>query len=192
VGLDIVRTNIERLNGSVMLDTRINEGTTFIIKLPLTVAVFQGLLVTISGSSYIVPLIAVMETLRIKKMDVRTIQKREVLTLRDSIVPLMRLSNVLGTAEDSAVKDEEYVLVVRAGDRVAGIVVDELREQMEFVIKPLGKYLGELKGLAGATILGDGHVALILDIPTLIRMFAQQGKGNGRNGQCAAEKKSLS
>jgi two-component system chemotaxis sensor kinase CheA len=88
----------------------------------------------------------------------------------------MRLSRVLGTTLETPDKDEEYVLVIRAGDRVAGIVVDALKEQMEFVIKPLGKYLGELKGIAGATILGDGQVALILDIPTLIRMFAQQGQ----------------
>jgi two-component system chemotaxis sensor kinase CheA len=176
VGLDIVRTNIERLNGTVTLGTKVNAGTTFTIKLPLTVAVFQGLVVTVADSSFIVPLISVMETLLIRKKDIKTVQGREVLRLRDSIVPLMRLSRVLGTTLETPDKDEEYVLVIRAGDRVAGIVVDALKEQMEFVIKPLGKYLGELKGIAGATILGDGQVALILDIPTLIRMFAQQGQ----------------
>lgn len=175
VGLDIVRTNIERLNGTVMLDTRVNVGTTFTLKLPLTVAVFQGLVVTVSGSSYIVPLVSVMETIKVKKEDIKTIRKKEVMLLRDTIVPLMRMSKVIGTKLESVDKVEEYVLVVKAGDRVAGIVVDELKEQMEFVIKSLGKYLGELKGIAGATILGDGEVGLILDIPTLIRMFAQQG-----------------
>jgi len=174
VGLDIVRTNIERLNGNVALDTRPNEGTVFTLKLPLTVAVFQGLVVTVSGSSYIVPLVSVMETIKVKKEDIKTIRKKEVMMLRDTIVPLMRMSKVIGTKLETEDKDEEYVLVVKAGDRVAGIVVDELKEQMEFVIKSLGKYLGELKGISGATILGDGEVALILDIPTLIRMFAQQ------------------
>lgn len=179
VGLDIVRTNIERLNGNVTLDTQVNAGTTFTIKLPLTVAVFHGLVVAIADSNFIIPLISVMETLRIRRKDIQTIQTREVMTLRNSIVPLMRISRALGTTHQD-VKDEEYVLVVRAGDKVAGIVVDELKEQMEFVIKPLGKYLGELKGIAGATILGDGQVALILDIPTLIRMFAQKGQaGSG-------------
>jgi two-component system, chemotaxis family, sensor kinase CheA len=175
VGLDIVRINIERLNGNVMLDTKLNQGTVFTLKLPLTVAVFQGLVVTVSGSSYIVPLVSVMETIKVRKEDIKTIQKKEVMLLRDTIVPLMRMSKVMGTKTETAGKTEEYVLVVKAGDRAAGIIVDELKEQMEFVIKSLGKYLGELKGIAGATILGDGEVALILDIPTLIRMFAQQG-----------------
>jgi len=182
VGLDIVRTNIERLNGNVALETKVNQGTTFIIKLPLTVAVFQGLVVTVSGSSFIVPLVSVMETIKIKTCEIKTVQKREVMRLRDMVVPLMRMSRVLGTGLESADKAEDYVLVVKAGDRVAGIVVDDLREQMEFVIKSLGKYFGELQGIAGATILGNGEVALILDIPTLIRMFAQQGHTSNKHG----------
>ena len=102
--------------------------------------------------------------------------------LRDMIVPLMRMSRVLGTGLETVEKEEDYVLVVKAGEKVAGIVVDELREQMEFVIKSLGKYFGELQGIAGATILGNGQVALILDIPTLIRMFAQQGQTVKKHG----------
>ncbi len=176
VGLDIVRNNVERLNGSVTLETHINTGTTFTIKLPLTVAVFQGLVVTTAGSTFIVPLVSVMETIKINRNDIRTIQTREVMLLRDSIVPLMRMNKVLDMGGAESEKDEEYVLVVKAGEKIAGIVVDELKEQMEFVIKPLGKYLGELKGIAGATILGNGEVALIFDIPTLIRMYAQQGR----------------
>jgi len=179
VGLDIVRTNIERLNGTVTLHTQVNAGTVFTIKLPLTVAVFQGLVVTVADSSFIVPLISVMETLRIRKKDILTIQCREVMRLRDGIVPMMRMSRILGSHLEAPDREEEYVIVVKAGEKTAGIVVDELKEQMEFVIKPLGKYLGELKGIAGATILGDGQVALILDIPTLIRMFAQQGTAVG-------------
>ena len=176
VGLDIVRTNIERLNGNVTLSTQVNAGTTFTIKLPLTVALFHGLVVTVADSNFIVPLISVMETLRIRKKDMQTIQAREIMTLRNDIVPIMRMSSVLGTKLEASDKDDNYVLVVKAGDKVVGIMVDELKEQMEFVIKPLGKYLGELKGIAGATILGDGQVALILDIPTLIRMFTLQGQ----------------
>ncbi|MGD0854205.1 MAG: chemotaxis protein CheA [Dehalococcoidia bacterium] len=182
VGLDIVRTNIERLNGNVALETKLNQGTTFIIKLPLTVAVFQGLVVTVSGSSFIVPLVSVMETIKVKTSEIQTVQKREVMRLRDMVVPLMRMSKVLGTGLESSDKADDYVLVVKAGDRVAGIVVDDLREQMEFVIKSLGKYFGELQGIAGATILGNGEVALILDIPTLIRMFAQQGQTSNKHG----------
>lgn len=180
VGLDIVRNNVERLNGSVTLDTHLNKGTTFTIKLPLTVAVFQGLVVTTAGSTFIVPLVSVMETIKINQADIRTIQTREVMLLRDSIVPLMRMNRVLDMSDSIAEKDDPYVLVVKAGEKVAGIVVDELKEQMEFVIKPLGKYLGELKGIAGATILGNGEVALIFDIPTLIRMYAQQGRSSNK------------
>jgi two-component system chemotaxis sensor kinase CheA len=180
VGLDIVRNNVERLNGSVTLDTHLNKGTTFTIKLPLTVAVFQGLVVTTAGSTFIVPLVSVMETIKINRADVRTIQTREVMLLRDSIVPLMRMNRVLDMGDAVTEKDDPYVLVVKAGEKVAGIVVDELKEQMEFVIKPLGKYLGELKGIAGATILGNGEVALIFDIPTLIRMYAQQGRSSNK------------
>ncbi|MHB8085637.1 MAG: chemotaxis protein CheW [Dehalococcoidia bacterium] len=180
VGLDIVRNNVERLNGSVTLDTHINKGTTFTIKLPLTVAVFQGLVVTTAGSTFIVPLVSVMETIKINQADIRTIQTREVMLLRDSIVPLMRMNRVLDMDDTVAENDDPYVLVVKAGEKVAGIVVDELKEQMEFVIKPLGKYLGELKGIAGATILGNGEVALIFDIPTLIRMYAQQGRSSNK------------
>jgi two-component system, chemotaxis family, sensor kinase CheA len=174
VGLDIVRTNIERLNGSITLDTKVGVGTTFTIKLPLTIAVFQGLVVSVGKSSFIVPLVSVMETIKIRKGDVKTIQTREVMMLRNTIVPLIRMGKLLDIENDGEVKEEDYVLVVKAGDRIAGLVVDELKEQMEFVIKSLGKYLGELKGIAGATILGDGAVALIFDIPTLIRMFANQ------------------
>lgn len=174
VGMDIVRTNIERLNGNVSLDTQLNSGTVFTLKLPLTVAVFQGLVVTVSGSSFIVPLVSVIETIKVRKEDIKTIRMKEVMVLRDNIVPLMRMSKVIGTKKEMSERKEEYVLVVKAGDRVAGIVVEELKEQMEFVIKSLGKYLGELKGISGATILGDGEVALILDIPTLIRMFTHQ------------------
>jgi len=175
VGLDIVRNNIERLNGSVMLNTQVNIGTSFTIKLPLTVAVFQGLVVTTAGSNFIVPLVSVIETIKVNKKDIKTIQTREVMLLRDKIVPLMRMDKVLGIEGGDSDKEEEYVLVVKAGEKLAGIVVDELKEQMEFVIKSLGKYLGELKGIAGATILGNGEVALIFDIPTLIRMYATQG-----------------
>ena len=176
VGLDIVRNNVDRLNGTMTLDTHLDKGTTFTIKLPLTVAVFQGLVVTTAGSTFIVPLVSVIETIKINRADIRTIQTREVMLLRDSIVPLMRVNRVLDMVDVVSEKDDKYVLVVKAGEKVAGIVVDELKEQMEFVIKPLGKYLGELKGIAGATILGNGEVALIFDIPTLIRMYAQQGR----------------
>ena len=175
VGLDIVRTNIERLNGTVTLSTKVNVGTVFTIKMPLTVAVFQGLIVSVHGASYIVPLVSVMETIKIKLGDIKTIRGKEVMLLRDSIVPILRMNKVLGVrGKNGHVREEEYVLVVRAGDKTAGIIVDELKEQQEFVIKSLGKYLGDLKGIAGATILGDGKVALILDIPTIIRMVIHQ------------------
>jgi two-component system chemotaxis sensor kinase CheA len=177
VGLDIVRTNIERLNGTSHLDTELGEGTRFTVKLPLTVAVFQGLMVSAGDMTLIVPLVSVVETIRINSGDIKTVLGQEVMRLREGIVPLVRLGAVLGANGHTCDADgEQYVIVVKAADKLAGFVVDRLMEQQEFVIKALGKHIGEVKGIAGATILGDGNVALILDVPTLIRSVIQQGK----------------
>ena len=177
VGLDIVRTNIERLNGTISLNTELNKGTTFVVKLPLTVAVFQGLMVSVSDATYILPLVSVVEKIRISSRDIKIVLGQEVMRLRDSIIPLVRLGSVLGFNDHHAeLSAEQYVIIVKAGDRLSGIVVDRLMDQQEFVKKSLGKHLGDIKGIAGATILGDGNVALILDVPTLIRMVTQKGQ----------------
>jgi two-component system chemotaxis sensor kinase CheA len=170
VGLDIVRTNIEKLNGTVGFETRVGKGTKFIVQLPLTVAVFQGLLVSSGSAVYVIPLASVLETLRISRAEVSTIMGHEVTRLRENVIPLIRMNEVLGKSEELRRENQhEYVIVIKAGEKQAGIIVDRLMEQQEFVIKPLGS-LGDVKGIAGASILGDGQVALIIDVPTLTRM----------------------
>ncbi len=169
VGLDIVRANVEKLNGSVAIATEINKGTTFTIKLPLTVAVFRGLMVSSGESIYIIPLASVVETLKIKRGDIVTILEKEVMHLGDSIIPVLRMGDILGKSCSDSSNNAHYMVIVKGGDLTAGILVDRLLKQQEFVVKSLGNYLGDLKGIAGATILGSGQTALIFDIPALLR-----------------------
>jgi two-component system chemotaxis sensor kinase CheA len=176
VGLDIVRANIERLNGSIGLHTEVDKGTVFSIKLPLTLATFQGLVVSVANAIYILPLASVVETIKMKFSDIGAVQGNEIMRLRDSVIPIVRMSEVLGADNTDDIKNKTggNVIVVEVGEKTAGIIVDKLMEQQEFVIKPLGKFLGETRGIAGATMMGDGKVALILDIPTLVRMATHQ------------------
>jgi two-component system chemotaxis sensor kinase CheA len=176
VGMDIVRTNIERLNGSVSINTELGRGTTFTIKLPLTLAVFQGLMVSIKRETYIIPLSSVLETLGIEAESISSVLCEEVMNLRGEIIPLLRLDAVLGLSDHSGHQGKCYVIVVKGDNKRVGIVVDGLMDQQEFVIKPVARHIGDIKGIAGATILGDGQVALILDIPVLIKIAEKSGK----------------
>jgi two-component system chemotaxis sensor kinase CheA len=175
VGMDIVRTNIERLNGSVSIDTELGKGTTFTVKLPLTLAVFQGLMVSIKSETYIIPLASVVETLGINADSISNVLSEEVMNLRGEIIPLLRLDSVLGLSGHSGSRDKCYVIVVKGDNKRVGIIVDGLMDQQEFVIKPVARHIGDIKGIAGATILGDGQVALILDIPVLIKIAEKSG-----------------
>ena len=180
VGMDIVRTNVDNLGGTVTLDTRVGKSTTFTIRLPLTVAIIQGLLVASGDAVYVVPLSAVMETLRVANSEVQTIAQCEVIRLRDAIIPLFRLETVLGMGTEKAEEaDSKLVMVVKAGKHPVGLVVDALLERQEIVIKPLGSYLGDIAGIAGVTILGDGQAALILDVPSLTRRMGNNGSTSG-------------
>lgn len=168
VGLDAVRTKIDSLNGSVDVQTVEGKGSKFTIKLPLTLAIIQALLVQVGLETYAIPLSSIDETTHVNKGDIKRIQDKEVMLLRGNILPLIRLDKYLGTPEIETETDEYYVVVVRKGDRQAGLIVDSLIGQQDIVIKTLGKLLTGISGLSGATILGNGHVALILDIGTLI------------------------
>ncbi len=171
VGLDVVKTNIEKLSGSVVTESRPGEGTKFMIVLPLTLAVIQGLLVAVQGTVYVMPLVTVTETLLIDRRDIHTIRGKDVIRLRDSIIPLVSLNDLHGLVKDRPARDDRcFIVVAKDGDKSIGVIVEELMEQQEFVVKPLGKFLCDIKGIAGATILGDGQVALILDVPALIKM----------------------
>jgi two-component system chemotaxis sensor kinase CheA len=168
VGMDVVRTNIRRINGSVEIDSQVGKGSVITIKLPLTIAIIQALLVEVEQATFAIPLGSVIEAVKITKEDVKTINGREVLTLRERVLPLLRLSEEFEIPRDMTC-DKFYVVVVGMGERHVGVIVDRLRSQEEVVIKSMGDYLSEIKGVAGATITGEGKVVLILDIPELVQ-----------------------
>jgi two-component system chemotaxis sensor kinase CheA len=169
VGLDVVLKSIERLNGLVEVETVQGVGTKFIIQLPLTLAIISALLVEASGRSYAVPLSSVVESIKFTTGQVRTINGREALRIRDRIVPLVRLTTLFAlppAAEPESAR--QYAVVIGRGDKRVAMVVDKLRGQQEVVIKALDASIsGAATGLAGATIMGDGRVVLILDVATL-------------------------
>jgi two-component system chemotaxis sensor kinase CheA len=167
VGLDVVLKSIERLNGLVEVETVQGVGTKFIIQLPLTLAIISALLVDVAGRSYAVPLSSVVESIKFAPGEIRTINGREALRIRDRIVPVVRLTTLFGL-DATAESEREYAVVVGRGDKRVAMVVDRLRGQQEVVIKALDASIsGAATGLAGATILGDGRVVLILDVATL-------------------------
>ncbi len=174
VGLDIVRTNIQRLSGTVEVASEVGGGTSFRIKLPLTLAIISGLLVRVGDSTLAVPLNVVVETLRLRREDVRTVTRHEMVVARGRTLPLVRLGEHLGL-ESATRAGDGYVVVVRAGAREAGLVVDDLVGEQDVVIKTLGEYLGELPGIAGATILGDGRVSIILDVARILEGLERRG-----------------
>ena len=175
VGMDVVRTNISRINGTVEVDTEEGHGSTVTIKLPLTIAIIQALMVGVEKQVFAIPLTSVIEAVKLGKGDLKTINGREVLTLRDRVLPLLRLSTAFDILTQEKARDWGYVVVVALGERRIGIVVDRLQAQEEVVIKPLGEYLGEIKGVAGATITGEGKVVLILDVSELVQAVQKQG-----------------
>ena len=168
VGMDVVKTNIKKLNGIIDIRSELGKGSEFILKLPLTLAIIQSLLVEVNGEIYSIPLSAVLETLRVEIKDFHSIGGREVLKLRDSVLPLVRLQRVFSVKGDYISSGSCYVVVVGVAEKRIGLVVTRLLGQQEVAIKSLGKYLANLPGIAGSTILGDGNVALIVDPVGLI------------------------
>lgn len=171
VGLDVVKYKIESLGGEVDLDTKLGQGSVFTVRLPLTLAIIQALLVKSIDEVYAIPLAVIQETVSIKEENIKKIQNNEVTTLRGEVLPLFRLNSLLDIpakdSEDISLFSELFVVVIRKGDKRIGLIVNELVGQQDIVIKSLSKLLNGIKGIAGATILGDGKVALILDVETL-------------------------
>lgn len=168
VGLDVVKAKIESLSGEVEVKSVLEEGSTWIIRLPLTLAIIQALMVTVGGEKYAISLNSIQTIEDILPDDVKFVQNKEVINLRGTVIPLIRLNNELDIESAKAPDENLIVVIVKKGERLAGLVVDELIGQQEIVIKSLGKYITKCKIISGATILGDGEVALILDANALI------------------------
>ena len=168
VGMDVVRTNISRMNGSLELDSELGRGSQVTIKLPLTVAIIQALMVEVKGAIFAVPLASVIEAVKVTKDDIKSVNGQAVLNLRERILPLLDLAQTFQIPNEHS-GDERYVVVVAIGAQRFGVVVDRLRAQEEVVIKSLGKFLSNVQGVAGATITGDGKVVLILDMSDLVQ-----------------------
>lgn len=165
VGLDVVKSKIESINGSIEVETFEGKGTKFIIRIPLTLAIIQALLIKLDEEIYAIPLSSISEITSIEEEEIREIQGQEIILYRNSTLPIVRVNRLMGI-EDSYM-DELTVVIVKKGDKQAGLIVHELIGQQEIVIKPLGKFLANIKYLAGATILGNGKISLILDVNSL-------------------------
>lgn len=168
VGLDVVKAKIESLSGEVEVRSKLGEGSSWIIRLPMTLAIIQTLMVEVGGEKYAIPLSSIQSIETIHYADLKTVQNKQVINLRGIVMPIVSLFDVLEVEGTRIPEEEMTVVVARKGDRYAGLVIDRLIGQLEIVIKPLGKYSKQCKYVSGATILGDGEVALILDANALI------------------------
>ena len=170
VGMDVVKTNIEKLNGIIDIDSEVGRGTIMKLKIPLTLAIIQSLLVGSQEEFYAIPLASVKETVRVPVDDIYTIEGKNVLRLRDGVLSLVRLSDLFGVKQIFESGDQTYVVVINVADSKLGIIVDSLIGQEEIVIKSLGNYLQNIRGIAGGTIRGDGKVTLIVDVGMIMDM----------------------
>jgi len=168
VGMDVVKTNIERLNGIIDVDSEIDRGTIIKLKIPLTLAIIQALLVGVQEEFYAIPLGSVLETVRIPLEEIYTVEGKNVLRLRDEVLSLVRLSDIFGVERVYDNSEHVYVVVIGLAESKLGIIVDGLVGQEEIVIKSMGDYLKGIEGIAGATIRGDGRVTLIVDVAALM------------------------
>jgi two-component system chemotaxis sensor kinase CheA len=170
VGLDVVKSKIESLGGRVSVTSTLGKGSKFSIQLPLTLSIIMAMMVKLGGEKYAIPLSSIVETMILRKEDIRNVHGNRMFDYRSSVVPLVSLSKLFDVPDYSEEgEDETEVVIVRKGDRIAGLAVDELIGQQEIVLKALGKYLNRVFAVSGATILGDGQVALILDTNALIK-----------------------
>lgn len=170
VGMDVVKTNIEKLNGVIEIDSELGKGSTFKLKIPLTLAIIQSLLVGTQEEFYAIPLASVLETVRVPIDNIYTIEGKNVLRLREEVLSLVRLSDVFGVKQVLESGDQTYVVIIGVAESKLGIIVDTLVGQEEIVIKSMGDYLQNIQGIAGATIRGDGRVTLIIDVGAMMDM----------------------
>ncbi len=168
VGLDVVKSKIESLSGEVEVKSKLGEGSTWTIRLPLTLAIIQALMVVVGDEKYAISLGSIQTLEDIPPSEIKLVQNKEVIHLRGNVIPLIRLNQVLDVESKRSEDENLIVVIVKKGDKTAGLVIDELIGQQEIVIKSLGKYVKQCKFISGATILGDGEIALILDANALI------------------------
>lgn len=176
VGLDVVRTHIENLNGSVIVESEPNVGTRFIIKLPLTLAIIQGLLIRVGEEIYSIPIPSVVESVRVSDSEINTIDNYEVFNCRDEVISLLRLSRLFGIGSilETREDDSNYIVIVGSDEKKVGLMVDSLIGEEDVVIKPLTDQFTNSPGIAGASILGDGSVSLIIDVAQLLELGMRQ------------------
>jgi two-component system chemotaxis sensor kinase CheA len=161
VGMDVVKTNITKLNGSIDIESTVGVGSKMILRLPLTLAIIQALMCGVGDDEYALPLSSVVEILHVEGTEISTVEGKETLYFRDRVYPLIRLSNMVDTESE---KEAQYAILMSHGDKVFGLMVEKLIGQEEVVIKSMGNYLANTRGVSGATITGDGRVVLIIDI----------------------------
>ncbi|MNN06136.1 Chemotaxis protein CheA [compost metagenome] len=170
VGLDVVKTKIESLGGTVLITSKWGQGTKFSVQLPLTLSIISAMLIKLGSEKYAIPLSSIVETGIIKREQIRSLHGYTMVPYRDAHIPLLSLANIFDVPDfDEAAEEETEIVVIRKGERLAALTVEEFIGQNEIVIKNLGKYLPSIPGVAGATILGDGQVALIIDPNTFIK-----------------------
>jgi two-component system chemotaxis sensor kinase CheA len=172
VGMDVVRTNIEKINGAIEITSAVGKGTEFKIKLPLTLAIIRALLVSIEKAVFAIPLSTVTETIRLQQNQIEYVNNQEVIVVRGKVLPLVRLKKIFVRNTSGIENEKLFVVVVNLAGQQVGLVVDSLVGEQEIVIKSLGKYIGDIQGISGATILGDGNVALIVDVSNLVKKVA--------------------
>jgi len=168
VGMDVVKTNIGRINGIIDVSSEVGKGTRIILKIPLTLAIIQVLMVKINGEIFALPLSSILETVRVSRDSIKSVDGQDILMIRDRLIPLVRLSDVLDLRTEETDRKMVYVVLMAIAEKRIGIIVDELCHQEEVVIKSVGTYFSSIKEISGATITGDGRVGLILDPGSLI------------------------
>ena len=169
VGLDVVRNTIESLGGSVSVHSEENVGTQFLIQLPLTLSIISVMLVEVQKEKYAIPLSSILETAIIKKSDIRYAHEQPVIEFRGNVVPLLYLQKIFEVPSEIEGNDYLSIVIIRKGEKMAALVVDSFIGQEDIVLKSLGNYLTNVFAISGATILGDGQVALIVDCNALIK-----------------------
>jgi len=181
VGMDVVKTNISKLNGHIDIDSTVGQGTSILIKLPLTLAIIKGLLVNVRNEIFVIPISSVREINSIEDGQLQTVNKMEVFKLRNEVIPLIRFTDIFDLPplpENSVAKKDRFVVVVALAEKRYGFIVDSVKEgQAEIVIKKLGEYMPHIRGIAGGTIMGDGRVRLIVDVQEIILLTTAMRSG---------------